>query len=161
MIPKTSGKIFCGLTRRKLNCFKALSPVTVGIKPTVFQQSSMVVVVWCSDLLYCFRLTSCRWCNHEFCFLPENQEGKYLAVSPWPEAPRTLRLHSRTMIRNTSVHLWMAEEGKYKQTVCTCWSWCSSWDLFLAAALQWVVVWRFHYPLQPHPWLNTKFVWVK
>lgn len=83
MIPKTSGKIFCGLTRRKLNCFKALCPVTVGIKPTVFQQSSMVVVVWCSDLLYCFRLTSCRWCNHEFCFLPENQEGKYLAVSPW------------------------------------------------------------------------------
>ncbi|KAF7637995.1 hypothetical protein LDENG_00048780 [Lucifuga dentata] len=52
MIPKTFGKIFCGLTRQKWNFVEGVHPVTSDVKltqhfrkRTSYRQSNMVVLV--------------------------------------------------------------------------------------------------------------------
>ncbi|KAF7640595.1 hypothetical protein LDENG_00031430 [Lucifuga dentata] len=52
MIPKTFGKIFCGLTRQKWKFLEVVRPVTSGVKltqhfrkRTSYRQSNMVVVM--------------------------------------------------------------------------------------------------------------------
>ncbi len=124
IIPKTFGQIFCGLMWQKLNFLEGACPVKSGIKPTQdfikrtsYQQSNMVVVVWCLGLLWSFRTwTTCHnWWKHEFCTLSENPEGECPAVSLWPQAQAHLGYAAGQWSQTHQlVHLWMAQEKQNK-----------------------------------------------
>ncbi len=45
MIPKTFGKILCGLTRQKLNFLEGVCPITSGLKVTAFQKKKIIPTV--------------------------------------------------------------------------------------------------------------------
>ncbi len=45
MIPKTFGKILCGLTRQKLNFLEGVCPITSGVKVTAFQKKNIIPTV--------------------------------------------------------------------------------------------------------------------
>ncbi len=45
MIPKTFGKILCGLTRQKLNFLEGVCPNTSGVKVTAFQKQNIIPTV--------------------------------------------------------------------------------------------------------------------
>ncbi len=85
MIPKTFGKILCGLTRQKLNFLEGVCPITSGVKVTAFQKKNIIptvkygggsVMVW-----GCFAASG----------------PNLFATSSWSE----LGFCSRTMIQNT------------------------------------------------------------
>ncbi len=44
MIPKTFGKILCGLTRQKLNFLEGVCPITSGVKVTAFQKKNIILL---------------------------------------------------------------------------------------------------------------------
>ncbi len=45
MIPKTFGKILCGLKRQKLNFLEGVCPITSGVKVTAFQKQNIILTV--------------------------------------------------------------------------------------------------------------------
>ena len=45
MKTKTFWKIFCGLTKQKLNFLEGACPVTSGVKVTVFQKKNIIPII--------------------------------------------------------------------------------------------------------------------
>ena len=110
MIPKTSGTIFCGLTRQKLNFLEGVRPVTSGVKltqhfikkniiPTVKHGGGSVMVWGCFAASGPGRLAVIDGTMNSALYQKILKENVRPSVQT--SSSSTLGLCSRTMIQNT------------------------------------------------------------